>query len=429
MRRQIRGLNQASDNTQDGISFCQVADGALNEVSDMLHRIAELSVKAANGTNTAQDREYIQEEVDELLKEIDRISNTTTFNEQKIFLDDSVKDTPQYRLQESFRASITADTAKGGNYQLNVSENDGIKLMLEGNNGLTQEAVFDWSEIKNKVDQTKTLADTDMLIGTYEFEKNGICFSFEVSEGSSKEEIVEALNGAEFTLKNGISTFQPVQVKSCSVEVASGVDIFFTNMSSYKIVADEDGICMTDKNGNTTSKVTWASMGVNKDVIGGSSFTYACPDTGYTVTFSIASDASFQEVLDSLNGNNTKISRDILRGQLQGGGSNLWSGSSSLWRSVTEMTVTRDTIDQYLTAADKQHVSASFRIIEDTGVTANTTAKAQITLKGYTGTMETIMLEPDSTTEALLSQLKSGGLTAGTVYTLSFSDSKNNKLR
>ena len=60
MRRQIRGLTQGTKNTQDGISMCQIADGALAEVSDMMHRLTELSVKSANGTNDAQDRQAIQ---------------------------------------------------------------------------------------------------------------------------------------------------------------------------------------------------------------------------------------------------------------------------------------------------------------------------------------------------------------------------------
>lgn len=85
MRRQIRGLTQASINAQDGISLMQVADGALTEVHDMLQRMNELSVKAANGTNTAEDRSYIQAEVDALIAEIDRIGNTTQFNERLIF--------------------------------------------------------------------------------------------------------------------------------------------------------------------------------------------------------------------------------------------------------------------------------------------------------------------------------------------------------
>ncbi len=81
MRKQIRGLTQASANAQDGISAVQTAEGALNEVHDMLQRMNELAVKAANGTNSESDRSAIQDEVDQLTTEIDRVSTTTKFNE------------------------------------------------------------------------------------------------------------------------------------------------------------------------------------------------------------------------------------------------------------------------------------------------------------------------------------------------------------
>ena len=81
MRKQIRGLTQASSNAQDGISTVQTAEGALNEVQDMLQRMNELAVKAANGTNSENDRSYIQNEIDQLTTEIDRVSETTKFNE------------------------------------------------------------------------------------------------------------------------------------------------------------------------------------------------------------------------------------------------------------------------------------------------------------------------------------------------------------
>jgi len=81
MRRQIRGLTQASRNAQDGISMVQTAEGALNEVHDMLQRMNELAVQAANGTNVAsQDKTYINLEVSELIKEINDVANNTTFN-------------------------------------------------------------------------------------------------------------------------------------------------------------------------------------------------------------------------------------------------------------------------------------------------------------------------------------------------------------
>ncbi|MCR5418316.1 MAG: flagellin [Lachnospiraceae bacterium] len=84
MRRQIRGLTQASANAQDGISCVQTAEGALNEVHDMLQRMNELAVKAKNGTNKTDDREYIDKEVQNLVSEINRVSSTTTFNEQNL---------------------------------------------------------------------------------------------------------------------------------------------------------------------------------------------------------------------------------------------------------------------------------------------------------------------------------------------------------
>ena len=84
MRRQIRGLTQASANAQDGISCVQTAEGALNEVQDMLQRINELAVKGENGTLTSTDRSYIQAEVKQLMSEIDRVQSTTTFNEQSL---------------------------------------------------------------------------------------------------------------------------------------------------------------------------------------------------------------------------------------------------------------------------------------------------------------------------------------------------------
>jgi len=85
LRWQIRGLNRASDNIQDGISLIQVADGALQEVHQMLDRMKELAVQGANDTNTDEDRTAIQDEIDQIKKEINRISTDTEFNEIRIF--------------------------------------------------------------------------------------------------------------------------------------------------------------------------------------------------------------------------------------------------------------------------------------------------------------------------------------------------------
>ena len=91
MRSQIRGLNKASSNAQDGISLIQTAEGALNETHSILQRMNELATQAANDTNTSIDRTAIQSEMDALVSEIDRIRSTTQFNSQNL-LDGSFKD-------------------------------------------------------------------------------------------------------------------------------------------------------------------------------------------------------------------------------------------------------------------------------------------------------------------------------------------------
>ena len=89
MRKQIRGLDQASTNAEDGVSAVQTAEGALTEVHSMLQRMNELAVQASNGTNSKTDRDAIQSEIDQLTTEIDRVAETTKFNESYLLKGDA----------------------------------------------------------------------------------------------------------------------------------------------------------------------------------------------------------------------------------------------------------------------------------------------------------------------------------------------------
>jgi len=120
MRRQIRGLTQASSNAQDGISLVQTAEGALNEVQDMLQRMNELSVKAANGTLQTVDRNYIQSEVDNLTSEINRVASTTTFNEQNL-LDGTFT---KKMLQVGSEGNLTGNVHEGQEINININKMD-----------------------------------------------------------------------------------------------------------------------------------------------------------------------------------------------------------------------------------------------------------------------------------------------------------------
>ncbi len=119
MKTQIAGLEQASRNASDGISVIQTAEGALNEVQAILQRSRELAVQAANGTNTPEDREAIQKEIDQLMKEIDRISTDTEFN-TKALLDGNL-DRKTYTNSTSVSLISISDAVACDTYELTVT--------------------------------------------------------------------------------------------------------------------------------------------------------------------------------------------------------------------------------------------------------------------------------------------------------------------
>ncbi|SFA74513.1 flagellin [Clostridium frigidicarnis] len=115
MRGQIRGLDQASRNSQDGISMIQTAEGGLNETHSILQRMRELAVQASNDTNNTADRGQIQKEMDQLRNEIDRIGNTTEFNTKKLLNGDSdVKATLGDTLKDVIKITGSSDKTKVG---------------------------------------------------------------------------------------------------------------------------------------------------------------------------------------------------------------------------------------------------------------------------------------------------------------------------
>lgn len=110
MKGQIRGLDQATRNSQDGISLLQTAEGALNETQDILQRIRELAVQSSNGTTTDADRTSIQDEVNQLSSEVNRIGNTTEFNTQKL-LNGGIDSNSGTVVTQAKSASVTASAA------------------------------------------------------------------------------------------------------------------------------------------------------------------------------------------------------------------------------------------------------------------------------------------------------------------------------
>jgi flagellin len=133
---QIRGLNQAARNANDGISLAQTAEGAMSGAGNILQRVRELAVQSANASNSASDRQALQQEVTQLVTELDRIAQTTEFNGQRLL--DGTFGTQQFQVGANANQTITATTANlrtnvYGNNQLQAAGGDAV-LAAPGSN-------------------------------------------------------------------------------------------------------------------------------------------------------------------------------------------------------------------------------------------------------------------------------------------------------
>ena len=200
MRNQIRGLNKASDNAQDGISLVQTAEGALNEVHSMLQRMSELSVQAANGTNDTTDRSSINDEIQQLKTEIERVGSTTQFNKMNI-LDGTFSTGANKLLQvgananqtikvdidalksvvgSSLTANLKTETATNAQSAITVVQNSIEKLSkLRSKLGAVQNrlehTVANLDNISENTQSSESrIRDTDMAEEMVQYSKNNI---------------------------------------------------------------------------------------------------------------------------------------------------------------------------------------------------------------------------------------------------------------
>ena len=128
MRKQIRGLSQASDNAEDGISCVQTAEGALTEVHSMLQRMNELAVQAGNGTMSEDDRQNVQDEIDQLVDEIDRVSETTKFNETYLLKGDDTSNGNTKSLEANAEIGQIDGLTVTAKADKTYTDNDDVKI-------------------------------------------------------------------------------------------------------------------------------------------------------------------------------------------------------------------------------------------------------------------------------------------------------------
>ena len=229
MRKQMRGLTQASANAEDGISSVQTAEGALAEVQDMLQRMNELAVQAANGTNSVTDRGYIQDELDQLVTEIDRVAETTKFNELYLLKgDERYETTKTYTMNYAVTytknlGSNSADVTQKIDY--NAKEN--LYMVSASITSTNKYTPFSANVIKEGDDVTKYLS-------------GGTIGQNATVTGAAIDEKYVAFRNAQltdtiiqdFTVKDGLIT-------------ANGKDAYFLDTETNEIIKIKDGEDLT----------------------------------------------------------------------------------------------------------------------------------------------------------------------------------------
>ena len=208
MRKQIRGLDQASSNAEDGISAVQTAEGALQEVTDMLQRMNELAVQAANGTNSETDRQSIQDEISQLTTEIDRVAETTKFNET--YLLKGGKDT-QVKTLNSYDAGLKGDMYDDGGatatFTTNLKVGDSVSIAGKEYNIVSgkDDADEKISNIQQKIKDMTNGQEVTIAGTAYTAIGSGDTISFKAGTGTSYsiEELVGKVTDGTTVEVNG----------------------------------------------------------------------------------------------------------------------------------------------------------------------------------------------------------------------------------
>jgi flagellin len=201
---QVRGLNQAVRNTGDGVSLAQTAEGGLQETNNILQRMRELSVQSANDTNTTQDRDSIQDEMDQLINEIDRIATKTTFNGKKV-LDGSFAGA-KFHIGANAGESLQVNIGDGRSQTLGRQARVGAEDF--GNFNIAQgdaEALADGDLTINDVD-VRASVEADDLVSTTGASSSAIAKAAAINDSTEFTGVRAIANATVAAAANGIQT-------------------------------------------------------------------------------------------------------------------------------------------------------------------------------------------------------------------------------
>ena len=341
---QIRGLNQATRNANDGISLAQTAEGALGESSNILQRVRELAVQSANASNSSSDRQALQDEVNQLVSELDRIATTTNFNGQKLF--DGTFGTAQFQVGANANETISASTSNlrtnsYGNNQLIASGADIVASGAADNNnvgsgsvsingsvgsksidvlasGTAQDIAAQINDVSGETGVTAT-ARTELSLGftaagSYSLSLQGenstaqeISFTLSATEGKDAlSSAVAAIN--DQSAKTGITAEVSDDGKSVVLANSNGADVVVGNTSVSsdgdvninKAFRDKDGALQA----TSFTQRTLGTSAANTESVTVSGYLQFDSDKSFSVvsaSSAVATDTSEQRKLSDID--------------------------------------------------------------------------------------------------------------------------------
>ena len=372
MRGQIRGLNQASTNAQDGISLIQTAEGALNESHSILQRMRELSVQAANGTETDDDREAVQNEIEQLQSELTRISDTTEFNTMKL-LDGSLGS------KSATSTGAKLDGASIATFSATTMTSNSIKTDLSGLAGSTITDTFEIDGNTFNVDWSK--GDAKDFLSKYSVDLSAMT---DAQTKSFATDLETLLNNAakEAGVKGTVTvkanaTAGKVDIKSNNDGEDSSFGFVGTTATTVtQGAADTDSfgaVLLSGQSDANKANTVDATMKVNSTIANGSSFTMTINGTEVKATTTAAINEG-----DTLKSAATQLQIDI---QTAVGKYNAAMGTNL---TATDFTVTANK-DGSLSVeySGDEEITFSFGEYTDstTGTTGTTASKLGLTNK------------------------------------------------
>lgn len=266
MTSQIRGMDQAKRNANDGVSLAQTAEGALSTANDMLQRIRELSVQSSNATNSVTDRAALQAEANQLTSELDRLSTTTQFNGQNLL--DGTFGSANFQVGANANQVITATTgnfrtASFGNYRIGAS----VANTQGGAGDLTNGSVA--NSIQSSASATSRVKGGDFTINGF----TGAA-TINAKEGASAREVADLINVKSGTTNVNAHATTEIQLTDIDLGKGFSLDVLSNNKTAVKVAfttgneSNSQGLAAAIKAFNDVTSTTGVSAQMNKEGTG-----------------------------------------------------------------------------------------------------------------------------------------------------------------